>query len=58
MTIGEALELALAKENASIQLYKKLAVEHSAIRELLMFLSDEEHKHKKMIEKKIFELTK
>jgi len=58
MTITEALQLALSKEEASIKLYQKLAIEHSAIKELLTFLSNEEEKHKKMIEKKIFEVTR
>ena len=58
MTPVEALKLALSKEEASIALYKKLAVEHSAVRELLTFLENEEQKHKKMIEEKIFELTR
>ncbi len=58
MSPVEALELALSKENASIELYKDLATKHSEIRELLNFLENEEHKHKKMINEKIVQLTK
>ena len=58
MTPVEALELALDKESKSIELYVKLAQEHSAIRELLTSLADEERKHKTLIEKRIYELTK
>lgn len=58
MTPVEALEIALDKEMQAIELYVKLAQEHSAIRELLTSLADEERKHKAMIEKRIYELTK
>jgi rubrerythrin len=53
----EALKLALAKENASIQLYTKLSLEHKVIKELLQSLIIEEEKHKKLIEGKIREIT-
>lgn len=52
----EALELALSKEEAAISLYKKLALEHSVIKELLEGLLNEEEKHKQIIERKISEL--
>ncbi len=58
MTGTEALKIALAKEEGSIKLYKKLALEHKEISDLLLSLLNEEEKHKKMIEKRIFELTR
>ena len=57
MTPVEALELALSKENQSVELYQKLSVENPAIKELLAFLINEEEGHKKMIEEKIRELN-
>ena len=47
MSPVEALKLALSKEEAAIELYKKLALKHAGIRELLTFLENEEYKHKK-----------
>ena len=58
MTPVEALEIALSKEKEAIELYGKLSIEHSAIKDLLIDLRNEEFKHKKLIEKKIVELTK
>lgn len=58
MTPVEALELALAKEKSAIELYRKLAQEHPAIRDLLLLLLNEEEKHKILIAKKIVEVTK
>ena len=58
MTPVEALNLALQKEEASIELYRELSQKHPAIKELLSSLLDEEFKHKKMIEARIVELTK
>ncbi len=54
----EALKLALSKEQESIDLYSRIQQEHSNLRETMLFLIDEEHKHKQLIEKKIAELTK
>jgi len=57
----EALKLALNKETGSIELYKKLCDEHSdndELKDLFSFLVNEEEKHKKMIEQKIFDMTK
>lgn len=54
----EALKLALSKETASIQLYNKLNLEHPGLSELFLSLINEEEKHKKMIEQKIYEITK
>ncbi|MFA5089991.1 MAG: hypothetical protein WC510_03005 [Candidatus Omnitrophota bacterium] len=54
----EALELALSKEQDAVGTYKKLLVEHPALKELFYFLLNEEQKHVAMIEKKIAELYK
>jgi rubrerythrin len=54
----EALKLALTKEQESIDLYSKLNLEHPALSETFLFLINEEHKHKQLIEKKISEITK
>lgn len=54
----EALKLALSKESASIELYKRLSIEHTALAELFQFLINEEYKHKQMLEKKIEEITR
>lgn len=54
----EALELALSKEKKAIEMYKKFSVEHPTVSETFIFLMDEEYKHKKMLEEKIYELTK
>lgn len=56
MTPIEALKIALEKEKASITLYTKLSVQHKAIKDLLVFLINEEQKHKKLIVEKISEL--
>jgi len=58
MTPVEALQLALGKEKETIELYRKMAGDHSEIRELLLMLMNEEEKHKKLIENKIVEITK
>jgi rubrerythrin len=58
MTEIEALKLALAKEQASIDLYRDLVKKHSSLKELATFLIDEEFKHQKMIEEKLVELTR
>ena len=58
MSPTEALQLALSKEEGSIELYKRLANEHAEIRELLSSLVIEEEKHKKLIKKRITEITK
>lgn len=56
MTPIEALKLALTKEDTSIKMYRDLATQHSAIRDLLLQLANEEEKHKKLIEEKIVDL--
>ena len=54
----EALNIVLATEKEAVKLYKKLSIEHTAIRELFEFLMNEEEKHVRLIEKKISELYK
>lgn len=58
MTPVEALELALGEEMKAIALYQKLANEHSAVKDTLIFLIGEEQKHKKLIEKQIVAMTR
>ena len=53
----EVLKLALAKEEVSIQEYQEMLINHPALGEILSFLLTEEQKHKKLIEKKIAELS-
>ncbi|HTY45793.1 MAG TPA: ferritin family protein [Patescibacteria group bacterium] len=53
----EALEMALHKEESSIQMYENLSRQHPAIKELLLFLLVEEQKHKQLIAKKISEIS-
>jgi len=57
MTPVEALKLALTKESASVELYRRLLLEHPAIKDLLLTLLNEEEKHKQLINKKIAEIT-
>jgi len=54
----EALKLALNKEVDAVELYARLALEVPAAKDVFLFLVGEEQKHKQLIEKKIFELTK
>lgn len=58
MTINEALKLALAKENASVKLYRDMSNKYPEIKDLLDLLLNEEFKHIKLIEGKLVELTK
>lgn len=54
----EALNLALAREEDAIELYRRFAEEHKVAEDVFLFLFNEENKHKTLIEKKIFELTR
>lgn len=56
MTPVEALQLALEKEDDALVLYRKLALEHPAVKDMFEFLVNEEEKHKKMLEAKIHQL--
>jgi len=58
MTPVEVLNMALEKEIEAIKIYTDLSLEHPAIKDLLLFLADEEQKHKRLIEKKIYEISK
>jgi len=54
----EALELALSKETETMQLYDRFSVDYPAAKDIFIFLLAEEQRHKKLIEKKIEELTR
>ncbi len=54
----EALKLALSKEEESIKLYDKLNLEHPGLKDIFLFLVNEEEKHKQLIENKIYEATR
>lgn len=54
----EALELALRKEIEAIEMYQKLSLEQREVKDTFLFLVGEEEKHKQLIEKKIFEITR
>lgn len=58
MTPTEALELALKEEKKAIELYEKLALEHSAIKDLLLELAAEEYLHKNKLEKKLSDIRR
>ncbi len=60
MTNVEVLEIALSNEEKSIELYQKLIADHpdSDLKDIFYSLLTEEQKHKSVIEKKIYELTK
>ncbi len=53
----EALKLALIKENETLELYQKLAKTSHTARETFVFLIEQEEKHRKIIEDKIYELS-
>jgi rubrerythrin len=53
----EVLKLALVKEESAINTYQEMLINHPALGELLSFLVTEEQKHKKLIEKKITDLS-
>ncbi|MDD5565268.1 MAG: ferritin family protein [Candidatus Omnitrophica bacterium] len=54
----EALKLALGEENKAIALYEQFNREHPQLNDIFLFLINEEHKHRNLLEKKISELTK
>ena len=58
MTPVEALKLALDKEVEAIELYSSLDFNHPEIREIFDFLVNEEQKHKQLLEKRIFQMTR
>lgn len=58
MTPVEALKLALSKEVEAIGMYQKFSADYLVAKDTFIFLAAEEEKHKKMLEKKINELTK
>jgi len=54
----EALKLALTKEIEAASMYEKFSWEYPIAKEIFIFLAGQEQKHKNLIEKKIYELTK
>lgn len=54
----EALELALNKEKEAVERYKKFEITYPVLRDMFIFLAEEERKHVKIIEDKIRELMK
>lgn len=54
----EVLRIALSKEEDAIKTYQDMMVNNPNLKELLSLLVTEEQKHKALIEKKIFELTR
>lgn len=58
MTTIEALEIAVTKEEGSIELYKIMLGKHQDVQELVTFLLNEEYKHLKLVKDKIAELKK
>ncbi|MDD5130171.1 MAG: ferritin family protein [Candidatus Omnitrophica bacterium] len=57
MIEAEVLKLALAKEEDAIKAYQGMLIKYPSLRELLSYLVTEEQKHKKLIEKKIADLS-
>lgn len=58
MSPVDALKLALVKEKEAHDLYQRLAEEQPVAREIFLSLVIEEEKHAKLIEQRIYELTK
>jgi len=58
MTTIEALEIALSKEESSIELYRDMLNRYTEIKELINFLLNEEFKHQKLIQDKMAELQR
>jgi len=54
----EALRLAVNREESSIKLYQGFAEEFPVAKDVFLFLLDEEEKHKKLLEQKIYELSR
>jgi len=54
----EALKFAMIKEIEAADMYEKFSAQFPVAKEIFSFLTSEEQKHKKLIEKKIYELTK
>ena len=52
----EALAIALEKEKASVKLYNRYYADYPELKEMLLFLINEEEKHQQLIEKKMMEL--
>lgn len=58
MTDVEVLRIALAEEEKAIKMYQGMLAEHPNIKDMIVTLIMAEQNHKKIIEKKIFDLTR
>ena len=58
MTDVEVLRIALEKEERSIKFYQGMLAEHPNLKDMLLTLIMAEQNHKKVVEKKISDLTK
>ena len=58
MSPVEALKLALAKEKEAHDLYQRFTQEQPVAREIFLDLVIEEERHARLIEKRIYELTR
>lgn len=54
----EALNLALSKEIETMEMYQRFSEQYPPAKDTFIFLSNEEQKHKRLIENKIREMTK
>jgi rubrerythrin len=58
MTDVEVLRIALGEEEKAIKIYQSMLAEHPNLKDMLLTLIMAEQNHKKVIEKKISDLTK
>jgi len=58
MTSVEALRIAATKEKTAVQFYSNMVSRYPEIKELLLFLMNEEEKHCQLIEKKIADIMR
>ena len=54
----EALELALSKEEDALKTYRRLAIEHVAVKDIFELLANEEEKHRKLLQERIVKMTR
>ncbi len=57
MTPVEVLRIAITKETDAVEFYRAMSMQYPEIRELLLFLMNEEEKHRQVIEKRMSEIT-
>jgi rubrerythrin len=58
MTDVEVLRIALGKEERSIKMYQGMLAKHPNLQDMILTLIEGEQGHKRVIEKKISDLTK